>query len=201
MPNLDDLDRELAAIAAGDVDAFARWVAAAEPILRRSLRSFAAAVDGEAVVQETLLRVWQVAPRCVPDGKANGLLRLGLSAARNLAISELRRVRVAQTAIAEMEMQSDRDVAAWAAPDPLLRQAIAECRRKLPAQPGKALAARIDGEGGVPDGVLAERLGMKLNTFLQNITRARKLLAECLRRVGVEIVAARGGAGPGEVAT
>lgn len=45
-----DLDRELPAIVAGDADAFARWVAGAEPALRRALRSFAARVDVEAVV-------------------------------------------------------------------------------------------------------------------------------------------------------
>jgi RNA polymerase sigma-70 factor (ECF subfamily) len=34
------------------------------------------------------------------------------------------------------------------------------------------------------------RLGMKLNTFLQNFTRARKLLADCLRSRGVDLVGA-----------
>ena len=28
---------------------------------------------------------------------------------------------------------------------------------------------------------------MRLNTFLQNFTRARKLLAECLRKRGVDL--------------
>jgi RNA polymerase sigma-70 factor (ECF subfamily) len=52
-----DLDRHLPAIAAGDPDAFAPWVAGAEPALRDSLRPFAARVDTEAVLQEALLRV------------------------------------------------------------------------------------------------------------------------------------------------
>jgi RNA polymerase sigma-70 factor (ECF subfamily) len=34
---------------------------------------------------------------------------------------------------------------------------------------------------------LAERLGMRLNTFLQNVTRARKLLVECLERRHVDL--------------
>ena len=38
-----------------------------------------------------------------------------------------------------------------------------------------------------PDRSLAERVGMKLNTFLQNVTRARRLLADCLRRRGVDL--------------
>jgi RNA polymerase sigma-70 factor (ECF subfamily) len=35
--------------------------------------------------------------------------------------------------------------------------------------------------------MLAERLGMRLNTFLQNFTRARKLLAECLEKRKVDL--------------
>ena len=43
----------MAAIVAGDPEAFGSWVAGAEPRIRRSLGSFAALVDTEAVVQET----------------------------------------------------------------------------------------------------------------------------------------------------
>jgi len=53
-----DLDRHLPAIVAGDAQAFAAWLAGAEPRIRASLRGFAAQVDVEAVLQETLLRVW-----------------------------------------------------------------------------------------------------------------------------------------------
>jgi RNA polymerase sigma-70 factor (ECF subfamily) len=88
-----DLDLYLAAIGAGDPEAFARWVAGAEPSLRATLRPMAAHVDAEAVLQEALLRVWQVAPRCQPDGRPNSLLRLGARIARNLAIDELRHNR------------------------------------------------------------------------------------------------------------
>jgi hypothetical protein len=35
--------------------------------------------------------------------------------------------------------------------------------------------------------VLAERVRMRPNTFLQNVTRARRLLADCLRRRGVDL--------------
>src|SRR3954452_20513699 len=86
-----DLDEHLAAIQAGDADAFERWVAAAEATVRLALRSFAARVDTEAVLQETLLRIWQVAPRFVPDGRPNALVRLAVRTARNLAISDVRR--------------------------------------------------------------------------------------------------------------
>src|SRR5688572_2571793 len=81
----------VAAIASGDTGAFTRWMRGAERPLRESLRRYAASVDTEAVLQETLLRVWQVAPRFTHDGEPNGLLRLAVRIAHNLAISELRR--------------------------------------------------------------------------------------------------------------
>ena len=66
----------------GDADAFARWMAGVEHPLRAGLRRFAGQVDAEAVLQETLLRIWQVAPRFVPDGRPDGLVRLGHRIAR-----------------------------------------------------------------------------------------------------------------------
>jgi RNA polymerase sigma-70 factor (ECF subfamily) len=181
-----DLDQYLPEIGAGDPDAFARWVAGAEPSLRASLRSLAARVDCEAVLQEALLRVWQVAPRCKTDGRPNALLRLGARIARNLAIDELRRDRsnpVDAEALEHIEPVEPRP------PDPLLRELIEACRQALPEKPALALTARIDAAGGEPDVALAERLHMKLNTFLQNVARARKLLEACLRKRGYELEA------------
>lgn len=185
---MNDLDRHLPAIAAGDARAFAAWMRDAEPPLRASLRRFAAVVDTEAVLQETLLRVWQVAPRFEPDGRADSLLRLSHRIARNLAISETRRrspVAVDPTLMAE-GIDAETQVRA-APPDPHLRARIAECRDKLPPKPAMALGARLGVAGTAPDATLAERLGMTKNTFLQNFSRARKLLAACLRRVGVDL--------------
>ena len=87
-----DLDTHLSAIALGDAGAFGRWLAGAEPRLRDSLRPFAARVDTEALLQETLLRAWQVAPRHAPDGRPNSLLRLSMRIARNLCIDNARRM-------------------------------------------------------------------------------------------------------------
>jgi len=183
-----DLDGELGAIVAGDPDAFARWVAGAEPPLRASLRPLAARVDCEAVLQEALLRIWQVAPRCRRDERPNALLRLGLRIARNLAIDELRRARGISADEEALEVALARAaVVEPRAPDPLLRRAIEECRRALPQKPAAALEARLESAGAEPDQRLAERLRMKLNTFLQNVTRAKKLLAACLREHGVEL--------------
>jgi DNA-directed RNA polymerase specialized sigma24 family protein len=174
-----DLDVHLEAIRLGDAGAFARWLAGAERSIRESLRPLASRVDTEVVVQETMLRIWQVAPRVVPDGKPNSLLRFAVRVARNLAVSELRRTHT------PVDTELD-DVSAPTPepPDPLLRRAIIECREALPAQPGRALTARLESSGGDPDEVIAERLGMRKNTFLQNFTRARKLLADCLRSKG-----------------
>jgi DNA-directed RNA polymerase specialized sigma24 family protein len=182
-----DLDVFLPAILASDTRAFGRWMARAEGPLRVSLRSFVAVVDVEAVLQEALLRVWQVAPRFVPDGKPNGLLRLAHRIARNLAISEVRRVRARPVPEDDLE-QALADVAdAAEAPDPLLREVLARCHGLLPDKPRQAFEARLAADGGLADDHLAQACGMRLNTFLQNFGRARKLLAECLKRAGVGV--------------
>ena len=187
---MTDLDVHLPAIAAGDEEAFAAWLAGGERRVRLSLRSFAAHVDTEALLQETLLRVWQVAPRVKPDGRPDALLRLAIRTGRNLAVSELRRARLQPVEIDELERAAaaleggpppDR------AGDPFLRQAIVDCHGRLPARPARALDARLGSAGSERDALLAERVGMRLNTFLQNITRARRLLEECLRRRGIDL--------------
>ncbi len=184
-----DLDVHLDAIARGDARAFARWLAGAELRVRDSLRSFTTQVDVEAVVQEALLRIWQVAPRVERDGRGDSLLRLAIRIARNLALDELRRRRPTPVEDAELLAALEAEADAPEAPvDPLLRAQIGRCREQLPRKPAQALAARLDAAGGRPDEDLAAELGMKINTFLQNFTRARRLLAECLRRAGVELV-------------
>jgi RNA polymerase sigma factor (sigma-70 family) len=186
-PEAVDLDRHLPAIVAGDADAFACWVAGAEPALRRVLRPLAAHVDAEAVVQEALIRVWQTAPRFTPDGRPNALLRLGVRIALNLALSERRRLRVsaAPADMIERLIEEAGEVEAAAAPDPILRRRIEECRDRLPDRASSALRERLSAGGGEPDERIAARLGMRLNTFLQNFTRARRLLAQCLEESGL----------------
>jgi len=178
-------DAFLARIVAGDTTAFAAWLARAEGPVRASLASFARVIDVEAVVQEALLRVWQVAPRFTPDGQPDSLLRFAVRIARNLAVSEVRRTRTRPAEADELEAALGEDEPPVAAPDPLLRRQIAECRDKLPAKPREAFDARLASAGGEDDVALAAALQMRLNTFLQNFTRARKLLADCLKRAGV----------------
>jgi RNA polymerase sigma-70 factor (ECF subfamily) len=109
---------------------------------------------------------------------------MSLRIAKNLAIDEIRKRREEpgepDEHANEMSLNAELSV-----PDPLLRHRIAECLQKLPAQPSMALQARIFSEGAEPDAILAERCQMRPNTFLQNVTRARKLLAQCLQTFGI----------------
>jgi RNA polymerase sigma-70 factor (ECF subfamily) len=191
---MTDLDLHLPSIAAGDAEAFAAWLAGGERRVRESLRTFASRVDTEAVLQETLLRVWQLAPRVVSDGAPDPLLRLAIRIGRNLAVSELRRARLLPMEVEALE----REVTAFEtapppdrAGDPILRRVIEECRARLAGKPALALGARLDSAGAERDEVLARRLGMRPNTFLQNVTRARRFLEECLRRRGVDLALER----------
>lgn len=180
---MTDSDFLHAQIAAGDADAFGQWLAGAEPRVRGSLASFARVVDVEAVLQEALVRVWQVAPRFTPDGQPDSLIRFAVRIARNLAVSELRRTKARAIEVEDL----DEGVTLVPVPDPMLRQAIVECRDKLPTKPRMVLDARLEAAGGRDDAELADGLGMRLNTFLQNFTRARQLLAECLGKRGIEV--------------
>jgi RNA polymerase sigma-70 factor (ECF subfamily) len=181
-----DLDSHLGGIGFQDQEAFAGWVAGAERPLRLSLRRFAAVVDTEAVVQETLLRVWVGAQRCAPDGRPNALLRFARRIAINLALDEIRR----RGFVMSGDPPGDDDLPDPAPPpDPLLRARIERCLAELPRAPGRAIRLRIAAAGGERDATLARRLGMRLNTFLQNVTRARRLLAECLERSGIRVPA------------
>jgi DNA-directed RNA polymerase specialized sigma24 family protein len=180
----DDLDVFLPAIAAGDATAFARWLAGGEPLVRRALRSFAARVDVEAVVQEALLRAWQVAPRVVADGRPNGLLRLAIRSARNLAIDESRR---SGRFVDDDAAEETEEGPAPAPPDPFLREQIAICWDRVPDKPRSALHARLESAGDGTDTDLAARCGMRLNTFLQNVGRARKHLVACLEAHGIRL--------------
>ncbi|MFT4540068.1 MAG: DNA-directed RNA polymerase specialized sigma24 family protein [Planctomycetota bacterium] len=157
-------------------------------MLRQQLASFASVVDTEAVLQETLLRVWQIAPRLSGDGKPNALLRHASRMQRNLAISEMRRIGNQSSVLDDAEW----DELAYRGSDSIvvddaLRAAVLLCRSKLSGTPARAIQARLEDEGNHADRELAQVLGMRVNTFLQNITRARRALAECLRLAGIDL--------------
>lgn len=183
-----DRDALLPAIASGDVQAFAVWLGHAEPRVRLSLAKFARAIDSEAVVQEALLRIWQVAPRVAVDARGDTLVRLAVQIAHNLAIDHVRRDRrLSHVERAELVEDASSQIDDSPSPDPLLRAVIATCIEQLPKQPAAALSARIDNAGHDADETLAARLGMQLNTFLKNFGRARALLLDCLKSKGVSL--------------
>jgi DNA-directed RNA polymerase specialized sigma24 family protein len=171
----------------GDRGAFAQWMGMIEIPLRRSLHRFARAVDVEAVVQETLLRMWLVAmdPQRALEG-SYASLKYAFAVGRIVALEEMRRYR--QDRFVELEVldglpegRIDPDP-----PDPALARKIRECMERLPRRPHEALCARVH-NGHLSDRQLAATLRMKANTFFQNIVRARRLLRECLARRGVRL--------------
>lgn len=183
-----DRDALLPAIAGGDVQAFAVWLRHAEPRVRLSLAKLARAVDSEAIVQESLLRIWQVAPRVVVDARGDTLVRLAVQIAHHLAIDHVRRdQRLARAERAELLALAPAEFDDAPPPDPLLRAVIGSCIEQLPKQPAAALGARLASAGHDPDETLAARLGMQLNTFLKNFGRARALLLDCLKSKGVSL--------------
>lgn len=204
-----DLDVYLPGIAARSEAAFTLWLAGAEGSLRRSLGRFAASVDTEATLQETLLRIWQVAGRCRPDGQPNALLRLAARIARNLALDEIRSRRGVVPAVAGPAGAGGTPGAGGSGvngpgadgpagpgadpidpeppPDPILRRHIQRCLDRLRGAPRRALLLRLQSAGRQSDRDLAAHLKMRLNTFLQNVTRARRLVALCLERSGISM--------------
>ena len=183
---MSPIDAAYARVREGSHPGFAAWVRLVEPALRAGLRGFARHADVEAVVQEALLRMWRLAPALELAGE-NASLRYAARIARNLALQEARRLG------RQVPLDDGQGEAFEVAvpPDPVpdrgLRAAILECLRKLPGKPAAALAARLEDGGESADRDLAVRLRMTVNTFLQNVVRARQHLKECLRSHGVSV--------------
>ena len=186
---MTEIDHAFEMARAGDHEAFADWMEHVHLPIRRSLGRFAWAVDVEAVLQETFLRMWIAAtdPKRSFDGE-NASFRFALRLARNVALEEVRRARLGHLVPLDgpdgpPEIPFDPEPP----PDPALRRAIAACLEALRGPARKALALRLRLGHLESDRDLAERAGMKLNTFLQNVVRARKSLARCLGDRGVRL--------------
>jgi DNA-directed RNA polymerase specialized sigma24 family protein len=172
----------------GNDDGFEQWLRLVEIPVRASLRPFARAVDVEAAVQETLLRMFLVVRD--PERRLVGRdasLRFAIRVARNVAMEQVRHLRH-ETLVdpADLEQEGpccDPDPLA----DPALRRAILSCIERLPQKPREALLARLKDGHTSPNRDVAASVRMLVNTFLQNITRARKLLARCLEERGVHL--------------
>jgi len=182
-----DAEQAFLGARSGNADAFADWMRAVEIPLRRSLSRLAHLVDVEVVVQETFLRMWLIA--CDRGRRLEGdnaSLRFAFGVARNVAREEIRRYHPGRFVDMESLDNLPEGRIEIVPPDPVLARMIRECLGSLPAKPASALEARMN-DGSRPDRDLAGSLGMKLNTFLQNIVRARRLLRDCLNRRGARL--------------
>ena len=183
---MSEVDRLFAAARDGDLPSFEEWMGSVELPIRLSLRRFARAVDAESIVQETFLRMWVLAndkERTLEGGNAS--LRFALGVARNLARSEAR--RTGRELLLPPEDLPEVEVPPDPPSDPGLRKAILDCIEKIARKPLAALRARLNWGALRPDREIAAIAGMTTNTFLQNITRARKQVAGCLERQGIEL--------------
>jgi DNA-directed RNA polymerase specialized sigma24 family protein len=183
---LTEIDVAFAAARVPGVEAFARWMALVERPLRASLRRFARAVDVESVMQETFLRMWIACSDTerVLSGD-NASLRFALRVGRNVALEEVRRARLDHLiALDDLDPSKETFIDPKPPADPGLMRAIKDCLERLRGKPREALFARLAGGHAVSDRDLGISLGMAVNTFLQNVVRARKSVAECLERKG-----------------
>jgi DNA-directed RNA polymerase specialized sigma24 family protein len=170
---------------AQDKQAFGDWAGRVERPVRRSLERFARAIDVEGVVQETLLRMWELARghEITLTGE-NASQRYARTLAYNLARNLARRHR-RETLLPPDELPEDPAATPLAPPrDPFLLLHIRDCLAALKGKLKRAMTARLE-HGHRPDDVVAGMLKMKKNTFLQNIVRARKQVDECLATKGV----------------
>lgn len=180
MALIDDL---FARVCRADREAFEVWLAEVEIPLRRSLAPWARAVDVESVMQETLIRMWIFA---LDRGRElegeNASLRWAVGMARNVARNEARRFgREEYLPPKEVpEVPVDPEPPS----DPALRRIIHACLEALTGRPREALLARLHRGHHTPDRALAASLQMKVNTFRQNIVRARKQIRACLEDRG-----------------
>jgi RNA polymerase sigma factor (sigma-70 family) len=183
-----DYDLEVAewqAIVRRDEDAFKRWLERSHIHLRLSLRSFAAVVDVEVVVQEAAIRVWQRASTIVPDGRQAFLVRWASTVARNSARNELKRAQ-REVPLDDPPHHPETQIVR-AGRDPFLRARLHSCRERLPA----ALRRVIDmmlADGGQRSARECATAGrMSYDAFRQNLARGRRTLENCLREHGIQI--------------
>ena len=182
---MTDIDRLWSEVCAGDQQAFGDWMGRVERPILRSLGPFARAVDTESVVQETLMRMWHLSQ---DDSRRlegeNASLRFAIGTAHNLARNMARKQRREHLVPPGILPDGINDAPTDPPRDPLLGRIIEKCIEALSARAKSVLLARLQ-HGHVDDQTSAGRLRMTLNTFFQNVTRARRHLDECLQKNGV----------------
>ena len=186
-PPETEIDRAFLRVQAGDQDAFASWMKLVEMPLRRMLRSYARAVDVEALFQEGMLRMWVLARRLHLEGR-DASARYAWTLLRNLARAEVRRAGRWEWIPAETIEGDDRfSLQPDPTPDPGLARAIRECLEKLPSMMREAIEARVHLGSNLPDRTIAVWLGTTRDAFVKNVSRARQAMARCLGRRGISL--------------
>src|SRR5262245_632116 len=173
----------------GSEPAFGDWMGRVERPIQSSLRPFARVVDLEVVMQETFARMWVFArdPARTLEGP-NASLRFAIGVARNVAREQVRHARLGQmVSLESLADPPEPEVRDDPPGDPGLRKIIQACLGALPRRPREAITARLRGGATTPDRDLAGQHEMSVHTFLQNIVRARTLLARCLEGRGVTL--------------
>jgi DNA-directed RNA polymerase specialized sigma24 family protein len=162
-------------------------MALVERPVRGSLRRFARAIDVESTLQETFMRMW-IASQDVArafDGE-DASLRFALRVARNVALEDVRRARLDHlVGLDDLDASSEPSVDPTPPADPGLLSAIRDCVSRLRGKPRDALLTRLARGHEQSDRDNAASLGMAVNTFLQNVVRARKMVAACLEGKGL----------------
>ena len=184
---IDDAFEEARRLAPSGAEGFARWMSLVERPLRASLRRFARAVDVEVVMQETFLRMWvALNDRGRTFTGENATLRFALRVARIVALEEVRASRSERLVpLEELDPSREPEVPPQPVKDDGFLHAIRDCIDRLSGAPKRALLARLHGGHTHGDRALASLVRMQLNTFLQNIVRARRAVAECLAGKGL----------------
>ncbi len=183
MSEIDDL---WAQAIKGDPRELGDWMGRVERPIRRSLQPFARVVDAEGVVQETLLRMCLFAQkRRVELTGENASLRWAIVMARRIAQNEARKRR--PDVLLPPENMPEPAIEPEPLADPFLARAIRECLGALTGKPLAAMRARLGAHGMLSDKALAATLRMNVNTFLQNIVRARRQIEQCLAAKGVSL--------------
>jgi DNA-directed RNA polymerase specialized sigma24 family protein len=143
-------------------------------------------VDTEGIVQEAFTRMWLRSQERMPalTGE-NASLRSAIVTAANLARNTARKHRREQLLPPEdIPVGIDPPVAP-PLPDPLLRRIIRKCIDALAGPLRRAMRANLD-RNHRPKPEQAQLAGMTVNTFNQNLVRARRGVDDCLRRNGVD---------------
>jgi DNA-directed RNA polymerase specialized sigma24 family protein len=175
-----DLDTLWQAACHRDQRSFGDWMGRVERPIRLSLYHWARLVDVEGIVQEACLRMWVRAgdTGVPPLTGTNASLRFAIVLAKNLARNEARK-RVREEVLPPEDMP-DVVVEPDPDPEPRLRSAIRECVEALTGKLSQVMSLRLGNDGSLSDRELAEQIPMKVNTFVQNVVRARKQIDTCL---------------------